>query len=200
MPYFVVADDGAKYGPADLETLNSWIKESRLLAATLLEDDTSGARIAAGSVPGLNFPSARATEGAAPPVGVYSNPNANRPAPHNPYSANFANQAPVDSEAGKTENLIAWILGGVGLVFCGLGWLLGGIGAVLGYQAKSKGHPGGNASFIFNIVVVVVSLVVIIGYFAIVVPMAAKALQDMNTRTGTKLPPGVSPFSVPQKP
>ena len=56
MRYFVIGDDGQKYGPADLDLLNSWITEGRLLPTQQLEDESSGLRLAAGAVQGLNFP------------------------------------------------------------------------------------------------------------------------------------------------
>jgi len=55
MRYFVIGDDGQKYGPADVATLNSWITEGRLLATTLLENELTGERISAQATPGLVF-------------------------------------------------------------------------------------------------------------------------------------------------
>jgi hypothetical protein len=55
MRYFVIGDDGQKYGPADVATLNSWITEGRLLATTLLENEATGERVAAQATPGLAF-------------------------------------------------------------------------------------------------------------------------------------------------
>jgi len=55
MRYFVIGDDGQKYGPADVATLNSWITEGRLLATTLLENEATGERVAAQALPGLAF-------------------------------------------------------------------------------------------------------------------------------------------------
>ena len=56
MRYFVIGDDGQKYGPADVATLNDWISQQRLLPTQQLEEEASGTRMAASSVPGLNFP------------------------------------------------------------------------------------------------------------------------------------------------
>lgn len=54
--YFVVAQDGQKYGPADIAALNQWIAEGRILPTTMLEDSVSGARIVARALNGLIFP------------------------------------------------------------------------------------------------------------------------------------------------
>lgn len=54
--YFVIdAATGLKYGPADLNTLNQWILEGRVLPSTMLEDATSGAQLRADRVPGVYF-------------------------------------------------------------------------------------------------------------------------------------------------
>ena len=60
MGFFVIADDGNKYGPADLATLNAWIAEGRLQPNTILEEVQTMERRPASTVPGLNFPGAQA--------------------------------------------------------------------------------------------------------------------------------------------
>jgi hypothetical protein len=165
MRYFVVADDGSRYGPADVATLNSWIQEGRLLPATLLEDESSGARIAAAAVSGLIFPSARSTEAAAPPQGsIYSNPSsASGPGTQNPYSAGYAQSYRAPTDEGNTENIIAWVLGGIGLVLCCCyGFVPAAIGALLAHLAKKKGNFKAQSAFIFNVVVIVVSILTVI--------------------------------------
>ncbi len=42
MGFYVVGEQGQKYGPADVATLNQWIVEGRLVSHTMLEDETSG--------------------------------------------------------------------------------------------------------------------------------------------------------------
>lgn len=78
MRYFVIAPDGQKYGPADVPTLNQWIREGRLNPQMMLEGE-DGSRMVATSVAGLMFP------GAPEPV-VQPNPYAQPPGPAaNPY-------------------------------------------------------------------------------------------------------------------
>jgi|GEM_PF-1791148 len=56
MRYYVLDDQGQKYGPADLATLNSWAAEGRIRQNTQVEDEASGLRMAASAVSGLTFP------------------------------------------------------------------------------------------------------------------------------------------------
>src|SRR5258708_3664261 len=60
MGYYVIGDQGQKYGPAEVATLNQWVAERRLLPQTMLEDELSGGQIVASAVTGLNFPVAAA--------------------------------------------------------------------------------------------------------------------------------------------
>jgi hypothetical protein len=56
MHYFVIAPDGSKYGPADIQTLNHWVVEGRVTSSTMLENATNGQQIVANSLPGMIFP------------------------------------------------------------------------------------------------------------------------------------------------
>jgi len=55
MNYWVIAVDGNKYGPADLNTLMQWAKENRLQPDTELEVIETGQRLRARDVAGLPF-------------------------------------------------------------------------------------------------------------------------------------------------
>lgn len=66
MRYFVIGDQGQKYGPNDLDGLNVWIREGRLLPTTVLEDEASGMRSAASAVAGLQFAPAAPPPSAVP--------------------------------------------------------------------------------------------------------------------------------------
>ena len=54
--YAVLLPGGDLHPPADLETLNAWAGEGRIVRETLLVPEGSSATIAAGTVPGLVFP------------------------------------------------------------------------------------------------------------------------------------------------
>ena len=55
MRYFVVSEDGGKFGPAEVPLLNQWIEEGRLLPEMHLQEDGTNHRVIAASVLGLDF-------------------------------------------------------------------------------------------------------------------------------------------------
>ena len=55
--YFVIGPSGEKFGPANLELLNQWAQENRVLNTSYLEDAATGERILATTLTGLNIPS-----------------------------------------------------------------------------------------------------------------------------------------------
>ena len=67
MGFYVLGDQGQKYGPADIDTLNAWIAEGRIVSTSMLEDEGSGVQLAASSVHGLRF-----APTAPPPSGPYA--------------------------------------------------------------------------------------------------------------------------------
>ncbi|MCS6950501.1 MAG: DUF4190 domain-containing protein [bacterium] len=71
MGYYVIAHDGNRYGPADIETLQQWVREGRIAPNTTLEDEYTGTQIRANLLPELShlFPTAPP-----PPSGVVSQP------------------------------------------------------------------------------------------------------------------------------
>lgn len=50
MRYFVIAQDGSRYGPADTDMLQRWLAEGRISAQTTLEGEGSGQRLLASAV------------------------------------------------------------------------------------------------------------------------------------------------------
>lgn len=74
MPYFVLAPDGMKYGPAEIPELQRWAMEDRLLPDSQLEDILTGQRLLAHQIPGLfpqvAAPAPYATYPRGPVVGV----------------------------------------------------------------------------------------------------------------------------------
>ncbi|MCH7905095.1 MAG: hypothetical protein IH944_11110 [Armatimonadetes bacterium] len=55
MKFYVIAGDGHKYGPADIATLNQWVKEDRITRNSQLENAETGQRLRAGDVSGIDF-------------------------------------------------------------------------------------------------------------------------------------------------
>lgn len=51
--YYVVADDGSRFGPADMVTLKSWVAQKRIRPETKLVNADTNAEVRASEVPGL---------------------------------------------------------------------------------------------------------------------------------------------------
>ena len=45
MQYFVIDQQGRRYGPATIDTLNAWIREGRLNVTSIVEEASTGKRI-----------------------------------------------------------------------------------------------------------------------------------------------------------
>ncbi|MDR3691771.1 MAG: hypothetical protein P4L46_20495 [Fimbriimonas sp.] len=160
MRYYVIGEDGQKYGPADVATLNSWITEGRLLPTQQLEDETSGLRLAAGAVQGLNFP----LQGAA-------RVNAPTPPTGNPYEGAYTRpQMGSASMYGQKELTTSWVLFGIGFVCCGV--ILWPIGISYAIKAEQAGNPGAQAAKIANIIMTVIG-VLGIAFYIVAIVMAA---------------------------
>lgn len=75
MKYYVVLSDGRKFGPADIDTLNAWIKEGRVTRDTMMENEDNGLRARASDVQGLKFDLPAADLGGEDPM-IKKDPNA----------------------------------------------------------------------------------------------------------------------------
>ncbi|MEJ5251188.1 MAG: DUF4190 domain-containing protein [Armatimonadota bacterium] len=102
MGYYVIAHDGNRYGPADIATLQQWVREGRIAPNTTLEDEVTGTQIRASLLPELShlFP-----QGAAPPP------------PQAP-------PVPMAGGGPSSQATTALVLGILGLVF---GWMCCGL-------------------------------------------------------------------------
>lgn len=96
MQYFVVWPDGQKFGPADVNQLNSWVQEKRINADTELESVESGARLKAKDLPGLSFP--------VDPIPQFSQPV--DPVPQTPVQPVQDPVAPSPSFSGPTTYFV----------------------------------------------------------------------------------------------
>ena len=67
--YFVVTPDGKEYGPVDLEGLVAWVREGRVLKATLIRKN-GGFSVAAEKLPELAVVFSPAPPMASPPLGT----------------------------------------------------------------------------------------------------------------------------------
>ncbi|RYG34758.1 hypothetical protein EON81_14675 [bacterium] len=121
MRYFVISDDGSRYGPADLATLKQWAQEGRLLGTQYLEEETGGRRILAAELTGLTF---------APPAGGGYAPGA--------AAAAYPRQGFADASKDMNQG---WIFGVLSIFCCPI------IFAYFGLQAAKRAEEkGANAT------------------------------------------------------
>ncbi len=183
----MVAEGGAKYGPADVDTLKQWVAENRLTPTSMLEDAATGVQIQASQVPGL-FPPAQPTIQQTPPtetpVGTaspYSNPGPTyqspgaSPSPYqqNPYTGPVGSNyggASGESEAAKQAVMYGWICFALGIVCC---FLISPGAIYFGKKAKDEGHSQGNLIFILGIIWTCLGVCGTIGWFALIFLSAA---------------------------
>lgn len=156
MQYFVVLPDGQRFGPADIATLNQWAGEGRIAANCMIEDASTRAQTPATAFPGLTLPGAAEAAPTAPGSTTQdwnTPPTAGSPYPRGGY---------VSPTAGQGEMTAAWILGAVTFLFCCP--VLPGLGLYFANRAMALGNPNAQAPRIFNIVVLVLSCLVYVGY------------------------------------
>ncbi|MBX3096295.1 MAG: DUF4339 domain-containing protein [Fimbriimonadaceae bacterium] len=85
MNYWVVAADGNKYGPADLNVLNEWAAQGRLTADTILEVVGTGERLHARDIPNLALPIPPSQPAPQPSVPTQNPSTPAAPSSHRPY-------------------------------------------------------------------------------------------------------------------
>ncbi len=149
MGYYVLGDQGQKYGPADVATLNMWVGEGRVVPHTMLEDEVSGGQIAAASVPGLQFQVV-----APPPNNPYSQPPMGQPmGQQQPYQG-YPRGPMISADAGAGDFRTSLMCAG-GSVLLTLFFPIGGL-ICAGYalraaqRAKAYGHPNGTIAVVVS--------------------------------------------------
>ena len=165
MRYFVIGSDGNRYGPADVATLNGWIREGRLTPQSLLEEEGSGMRLAASGIPSLSFgSSAPVVAGSmippAPqvPITPYSAGTTNwsqPPAPIAPGQAAYVPSINTGNARKEAWSSIGFAIGAplLGLItIYGIFIAIGGIRA--GWSAYKKGDSLGLVGLILSILAV----------------------------------------------
>lgn len=159
--YWVVGQDGQKYGPADVATLSSWATENRLTPTTQLEGEMSGQRVMASAVAGIMFPAAMGA-GAATSVTPAASPygsTESSAAGQSSYAQYPRDFGSADPDAGKTETIVSFVLSAIGLVCCCFNWLTTPvvIGAVVtAVLGKKKGYRTAQTALIISIIVAVI--------------------------------------------
>jgi ABC-type branched-subunit amino acid transport system permease subunit len=129
--YFVHAVDGQIYGPYDLNAINQWIAEGRIVPTTVLQPEGSNLRVAASTVQGLVWIQGQ----------------------------NFNTYTPQRINNGNLEHRSAWVCFFASLVLCclpqGFHIAAGVVGMVLSVIAFRKGHTLAALALILNLVLTV---------------------------------------------
>ncbi|MCG9895560.1 MAG: hypothetical protein MH204_08810 [Fimbriimonadaceae bacterium] len=162
--FFVVAADGEKYGPADLETLKAWAADHRLAPGMMLEDAVSGARIRAEDLPGLFASTESSSEPppqATPPAQPQMSPPQDNPAPgpnytQSPYDQVRLQSGPISSNTQGLE-ISVWVLGTISLCFCPI--CLGPISITCAVLAQKRGNPRGLLLIGFAIAMMLIGMI-----------------------------------------
>jgi hypothetical protein len=148
MQYYVIGDDGQKYGPADVATLSSWATQNRVTAATQLEEVGTGRVVSASQVPGLTLgptPVSNPSYTNPPAGGVYQQPMYAQPAPN------------------SSSLTVSYVLAVLGLCCCFL-FPIGGI--FMANKAKQEGNPGAQTAMIVNVVCLVLGIIGFVSWLA----------------------------------
>lgn len=152
MQYFVVAQDGSKYGPADFLMINQWAQQGRILPHTILEEVGTGRQFNAAQLSGLAIPNQNA----------YVSPYQQSPKDY---------PRIVDSQADKMANW-AKAMGWCGLFLCPIFSL---IGIFIGIAAHAQGSLKARSAIITCVVTL---LVYIVGY-AVIMAAASSIMNGM---------------------
>ncbi len=152
MRYFVVSEDGSKYGPADVGLLNEWIGEGRLLPVMILHEEGTNHPVTAASIDGLDFYSLE------PKGATAANAMAT---PGEAVTLAFEPQSHQESETITV--LLSWAMVAATLILSViratvgvLGVFTAILGLVAGLKAKDKGHEGAAIVIVFNLLALVV--------------------------------------------
>ncbi|CCW34742.1 hypothetical protein CTKA_00240 [Chthonomonas calidirosea] len=189
--YYVLAQDGHRYGPVDVTILQRWVQESRVIPATILEEAQTGRRLEAAFLPELHFPSfmpapPQLSAGISqPPMPAYYNPQLY---PNQPYY--YPQTVPGSGDA------IGWIIGSVVCMFISLFFfpiVFGPVAILCGYKVKQSGN-GRLGTGLMVAASVCMFLGILIGILAWSVFMAAFGghIPSMGTpsdSTGVPTPP-----------
>ena len=151
--YFVVLPDGQKFGPADINLLNQWVAEGRVLANTMLEEAQSGRRYPASSLPGLQVATM-------PAPGSFPQPTTmNPPQTYANYQRGPGIPVAV-GDFGQNDLTLAYVFASIGLAMCLGTGICGGcglvgivfpiLGLVYANKAQQKGNPSAQGARVLS--------------------------------------------------
>jgi hypothetical protein len=149
MRYFVVAEDGSKYGPADVKLLNAWVAEGRLLPVMTLEEEGSHHQVTAASVEALDFYVLQQPKDAA--------------APSPPPGEVIALDEPISQDPERLDMAVGWSM--ILITLClipfpstvgFLGLFTALLGLVASMKAKDRNYPAATALLAFNALALII--------------------------------------------
>ncbi len=144
MRYYVIAPDGQKYGPVDTPTLNEWVLQGRVLPEFVLEEETTGRRVAPMTVPGINW-------NVGQPGSMYP-PASAQP---NYYAAQPAGNMRYGNPNRDLNN--AWIWAILSISCCPI------IGGIMGIIASIRVKDSGNSAYLAPLIISIIGLVASLG-------------------------------------
>jgi hypothetical protein len=181
MRYFVLDDQGTKYGPADLATLNQWAVQGRIAPNTTLVEEFTNVRHRAIDLPGLHIavmpgmpaqglPTQNPGAYGAPGQGAYGQmlPGASPVQPqYQPTNTGPFNNPIGTLNSGQNEANISFGLSILTLILCAvipcLG-LLSGIPAIFyAGKAMKQGSPSGGSAMSFAVLVTAIVTIMTLG-------------------------------------
>lgn len=165
--YFVLGEGGAKYGPADVDTLKQWAAENRLSPTSMLEDASTGVQVQASQVPGIYPPAAPSQPTATQSPYQTSSEPVQNPYQQNPYSnpnAAYPRHSPDVKEGTPTIAIVGWVLAGTSLICCPI--CLGPAAIYCGYKADQEGYKHGKLLMILAAVAIGLGIIIGLGVSA----------------------------------
>lgn len=163
MRYYVLDAQGNQYGPADVPTLNQWVRDGRILPATQILVETTGKVIPAQMVPGLNLdlapglglnPAGPSRSDPSVPLGF---PGAQQSGPYANYRQSSGAFGGVgDAMPGAAEFNRSLTFTGASLLCCltiaPIGVPLAIAGIYFARKAQMMGHPGPQVAMISGVI------------------------------------------------
>ena len=149
----MIGQDGQRYGPVDLTTLNNWVTEQRVTDRTWLEEAETGRRLLSTEVPGLVLVQSAPEPPSAPFQSPYGEPQQGSPYPRG---------YPYGQDNGQGDLTKSFVFSALGFLCCPVVFSV--LGIIFANKAKEKGHPQSQTAFVLAIVSLVVGALVGVGF------------------------------------
>lgn len=159
MQYFVTGTDGVEYGPVDLASLQSWVKDNRVFPNTKVRNATNGMVLQASTMPEVSnlFPPAPMPSigTVAPMAGYEGRPSYAQPDMTAQMMRNY------NDEGWKPFMIVIGLCAASIIVSATVGYYgtaLGIWGIRQGWEAKESDQNGGLLAFIISIISLILAI------------------------------------------